>query len=89
MKFQMNFTTSYDDVIRFASAEDLKIFYRTYGCNGLEVMPLPCMDMKAPEKMKAEYVVFHVVHMNVRLVEAKNKKQVVKKKCLICKALEC
>lgn len=51
MKFQMNFTTSYDDVIRFASAEDLKIFYRTYGCNGLEVMPLPCMDMKAPEKI--------------------------------------
>ena len=30
-----------------------------------------------------------MVHMNVRLVEAKNKKQVVKKKYLICKALEC
>ena len=27
MKFQMNFTTSYDDVIRFGSAEELQQFY--------------------------------------------------------------
>ena len=42
MKFQMNFTTSQDDVQRYASAEDLRGFYRKYGLNGLEVMPLPC-----------------------------------------------
>lgn len=42
MKFQMNFTTSRDDVQRYASAEDLRGFYRKYGLDGLEVMPLPC-----------------------------------------------
>ncbi len=40
MKFQMNFTTSYDDVIRFTSVEDLQHFYIEHGCTGLEVMPL-------------------------------------------------
>ena len=40
MKFQMNFTTSYDDVIRFTSADDLQHFYMEHGCTGLEVMPL-------------------------------------------------
>ena len=42
MKFQMNFTTSQDDVQRYSSAEDLRGFYRKYGLDGLEVMPLPC-----------------------------------------------
>ena len=41
MKFQMNFTTSYDDVLRFASAQELHDFYKSHGCDGLELMPLP------------------------------------------------
>lgn len=40
MKYQMNFTTSLDDVTRFTSAEDLRRFYKEHGCDGLEVMPL-------------------------------------------------
>ena len=48
MKFQMNLTTSYDDVIRFASAQDLQNFYRRYGLDGLEVMPLPYSSAEAP-----------------------------------------
>ncbi len=44
MKFLMNFTTSYDDVQRYASSEDLKGFYEQYGVCGLEIMPLPYMD---------------------------------------------
>ena len=50
-KFQMNFTTSYDDVIRFSSAEDLQEFYRAHGCDGLEVMPLPYSPVDHPEVM--------------------------------------
>lgn len=42
MKFQMNFTTSFDDVQRYDSSEELCGFYRKYGLDGLEVMPLPC-----------------------------------------------
>ena len=49
MKFQMNFTTSYDDVIRFTSAEELHRFYTEHGCNGLELMPLPYSTAEAPE----------------------------------------
>lgn len=41
---QMNFTTSLDDVRRYTSAGDLQSFYRRYGLDGLEVMPLPCVD---------------------------------------------
>ena len=44
MKFQMNITTSYDDVCRFFSADDLKSFYKSHGCDGLEVMPLDNYD---------------------------------------------
>lgn len=44
MKYQMNFTTSRDDVQRYASAEDLRSFYQGYGLSGLEVMPLPCEE---------------------------------------------
>ena len=44
----MNLTTSYDDVIRFASAQDLQNFYRRYGLDGLEVMPLPYSSAEAP-----------------------------------------
>lgn len=40
MKFQMNFTTSEDDVLRYASAADLQNFYKAYGLDGLEVMPM-------------------------------------------------
>ncbi len=49
MKFQMNFTTSYDDVIRFTSAEDLHRFYTEHGCDGLELMPLPYSTVEAPD----------------------------------------
>ena len=49
MKFQMNFTTSYDDVIRFTSAEDLHRFYTEHGCDGLELMPLPYSTAEAPD----------------------------------------
>lgn len=49
MKFQMNFTTSYDDVIRFRDALDLKNFYTEHGCDGLEVMPLPYSTKEAPD----------------------------------------
>ena len=44
VKFQMNITTSYDDVCRFFSADDLKSFYKSHGCDGLEVMPLDNYD---------------------------------------------
>lgn len=50
-RFQMNFTTSYDDVIRFCSAEDLRTFYKEHGCDGLEVMPLPYSTKEHPEIM--------------------------------------
>ena len=40
MKVTMNFSLSYDDMIRFSSAEELRDFYRNAGCDGLEVMPL-------------------------------------------------
>ena len=33
MKYQMNFTTSLDDVTRFISAEDLRRFYKEHGCD--------------------------------------------------------
>lgn len=36
----MNFSLSYDDMIRFSSAGDLQDFYRDAGCDGLEVMPM-------------------------------------------------
>ncbi len=49
MKFQMNFTTSYDDVLRFASAEELHDFYKSHGCDGLELMPLPYSTAEAPD----------------------------------------
>ncbi len=49
MKYQMNFTTSYDDIIRFRSAEDLQSFYREHGCDGLELMPLPYSTAEAPD----------------------------------------
>lgn len=48
-KYQMNFTTSYDDVLRFSSAEDLRNFYKGHGCDGLELMPLPYSTAEAPE----------------------------------------
>jgi len=44
IRFQMNLTTSYDDVCRFSSAEDLEEFYKAHGCDGLEVMPLDNYD---------------------------------------------
>ena len=44
IKFQMNITTSYDDVCRFSSADDLENFYKSHGCDGLEVMPLDNYD---------------------------------------------
>ena len=40
MKITMNFSLSYDDIIRFSSAEDLRDFYKNAGCDGLEVMPM-------------------------------------------------
>ena len=49
MKFQMNFTTSYDDAIRFTSADDLQHFYMEHGCTGLEVMPLGYSTKEAPD----------------------------------------
>ena len=49
MKYQMNFTTSFDDVTRFVSKEDLQQFYKEHGCDGLEVMPLPYSTQDAPE----------------------------------------
>lgn len=49
MKFQMNFTTSYDDVIRFGSVEELQQFYTEHGCTGLEVMPLGYSTKDAPD----------------------------------------
>ena len=49
MRFQMNFTTSYDDVIRFRDATDLRDFYTVHGCDGLEVMPLPYSTAEAPD----------------------------------------
>ena len=49
MKYQMNFTTSYDDVIRFRSAEELHDFYKKHGCDGLELMPLPYSTAEAPD----------------------------------------
>ncbi|MCD8054630.1 MAG: sugar phosphate isomerase/epimerase [Lachnospiraceae bacterium] len=39
MKTMMNFTTSPEDTERYASAEDLRAFYRSFGCDGLELMP--------------------------------------------------
>ena len=60
MKFQMNFTTSYDDVIRFTSAEDLHRFYTEHGCDGLELMPLAILYsgssgcLSAAEKVSAD-----------------------------------
>ena len=49
MRFQMNFTTSYADVIRLTSAEDLHDFYKKHGCDGLELMPLPYSTAEAPD----------------------------------------
>ena len=49
MKYQMNFTTSLDDVTRFTSAEDLRRFYKEHGCDGLEVMPLAYSTKEAPD----------------------------------------
>ena len=49
MKYQMNFTTSYDDTIRFQSAEELHDFYKKHGCDGLELMPLPYSTAEAPD----------------------------------------
>lgn len=40
MRISMNITTSAEDLDRYDSAEDLKNFYETYGCTGLEVMPM-------------------------------------------------
>lgn len=40
MKRLMNFAISQDDVERYESREDLRRFYETAGCDGLEVMPL-------------------------------------------------
>lgn len=51
-KFLMNFSTSADDVGRYASPEDLRHFYESYGISGLEVMPLPGQEQdmwKRPE----------------------------------------
>ncbi len=48
MKYQMNLTTSYEDVSRFVSAEDLRQFYTKHGCDGLELMPLPYSEADAP-----------------------------------------
>ncbi|MCD8197069.1 MAG: TIM barrel protein [Lachnospiraceae bacterium] len=39
MKTMINFTTSPDDIGRYSSPEDLKGFYRAFGCDGLELMP--------------------------------------------------
>lgn len=39
MKTTMNLTTLPDDTGRFQSREDLKNFYRRFGCAGLELMP--------------------------------------------------
>ena len=50
MKFQMNFTTSYDDVIRFGSAEELQQFYTEHGCTGLEEMPFGYSTKEAPDE---------------------------------------
>lgn len=46
MKTTMNFTTSQDDVQRFDSSEDLRSFYRHFGCDGLELMPFSYWDGK-------------------------------------------
>lgn len=48
----MNFTTSYDDVIRFQSAKDLRMFCESHGCDGLEVMPLPYADAEEPTRYR-------------------------------------
>lgn len=99
MKTMMNFTLSPDDVERFSSSEDLKNFYKTFGCDGLELMPLgeenqtlvtPDMtvgihaccigdwinldqkelirhyrkDLDYAQRVKAEYVVFHITQVN-------------------------
>ena len=40
MKEMVNFSVSEDDLQRFSSAEDLKNFYRGFGLDGLELMPL-------------------------------------------------
>lgn len=40
MKTMMNFTTSPDDVERYESPDDLRSFYRQFGCAGLELMPI-------------------------------------------------
>ena len=46
MKTMMNFTTAPEDLGRYASPEDLRRFYRSFGCDGLELMPLPSQDTK-------------------------------------------
>lgn len=38
MKTMINFSTSSDDVNRYKSADDLRSFYRQFGCAGLELM---------------------------------------------------
>lgn len=38
MKITMNFTTSSDDVDRYSTRDELKEFYQSAGCDGLEVM---------------------------------------------------
>ena len=53
MKYQMNFTTSFDDVTRFTSAEDLRRFYKEHGCDGLEVMPLAYSTKEATDVYQA------------------------------------
>ena len=49
MKFQMNFTTSYDDVIRFGSAEELQQFYTEHGCTGYSTKDAPDVYLSAEE----------------------------------------
>ena len=64
MKFQMNFTTSYDDVIRFTSAEDLHRFYTEHGCDGLELMHM--LASKLPHKRECREAIQPLISQRIQ-----------------------
>ncbi|MCI8854487.1 MAG: TIM barrel protein [Lachnospiraceae bacterium] len=46
MKTMMNLTTSPEDLARFSSSQDLRRFYTSFGCHGLELLPLLGKDVQ-------------------------------------------
>ncbi len=63
MKTMINLTTSSEDLGRFSSAKDLRDFYQSFGCAGLELMPLPAEDPELEKQILSPSMIIGV-HTN-------------------------